>query len=172
MSLYTVRIDDREYKVDISGSRSTVNGKVVKTRIVPLNQSGLHMLQRGKKVLELFLNVQEGENDTFEMLMHGGHRIITRIDNRKRVEAMNRSGEKMPVSLAAPMHGLVVDVLVKAGDKVRKDQTLVVLESMKMQMQLRAPCPGTVSRVRVKSGQQIEKGAIMIEFGHQKKEQK
>lgn len=172
MSLYTVMIDDREYKVNISGGRSTVNGKVVKTRIVPLNQSGLHMLQRGKKVLELFLNVQEGENDTFEMLMRGGHRIITRIANQKRAESMDRTGDKTPLTLAAPMHGLVVDVLVKVGDKVDKDQTLAVLESMKMQMQLRAPCPGKVSRVRVKRGQQIEKGAVMIEFGHKDKEQK
>jgi biotin carboxyl carrier protein len=66
--------------------------------------------------------------------------------------------------LSAPMHGLVVDVPVHAGDTVEKGQTLVVLESMKMQMQLRSPRPGKVSKVAVQSGSQVEKGALLVQF--------
>ena len=161
MSLYTVTIEDRIYKVNISGDRSTVNGEEVKARMLPLNRNGLQVLRHGKQATEVFLSNQE--SDTYQMLMLGGRRIITQISSRvkkhlKGAEDCNAS------SLCAPMHGLVVDVPAHEGDTVEKGQTLVVLESMKMQMQLRSPRPGKISKVTVQPGSQVEKGALLVQF--------
>ncbi len=65
--------------------------------------------------------------------------------------------------VVAPMPGIVVNTLVKAGDYVEKDQVLVVLESMKMQMQLKAPFTGRVARVAAAIGAQVEKGAVLAQ---------
>jgi len=59
----------------------------------------------------------------------------------------------------------VVNVLVKAGEWVEKDQVLMVLESMKMQMPLRAPFTGQVIRICVNVGAQVEKGTMLAEVG-------
>jgi biotin carboxyl carrier protein len=161
MSLYTVTIEDRIYKVNISGGRCTVNGEEVDATMLPLNHNGLHVLHHGKQAYELFLSNQEA--DTYQMLMLGGRRIVTQITSRMKKHL--KAGEECTIgNLAAPMHGLVVDVPVHVGDTVEKGQTLVVLESMKMQMQLRSPRPGKVTRVAVQSGSQVEKGALLVQF--------
>jgi biotin carboxyl carrier protein len=161
MSLYTVTIENRIYKVSISGDHCTVNGEEVDARVLPLNHNGLQVLHHGKQAYEVFLSNQEA--GTYQMLMHGGKRIITQISSRmkKHIKAVEESKTGL---LTAPMHGLVVDVPVKEGDTVEKGQTLVVLESMKMQMQLRSPRPGKVARVTVQTGSQVEKGACLVQF--------
>jgi biotin carboxyl carrier protein len=161
MSLYTVTIEDRIYKVSISGDHCTVNGETVDARMMALNHNGLHVLHHGKQAYEVFLSNQEA--DTYQMLMLGGRRIVTQITSRLKKHL--KAGEECNTScLSAPMHGLVVDVPVHTGDTVEKGQTLVVLESMKMQMQLRSPRPGKVAKVAVQSGNQVEKGALLVQF--------
>lgn len=161
MSLYTVTIEDRIYNVNIAGNHCTVNGEEVDAKVMPLNRNGLHVLRRGKQAYEVFLSNQEA--DTYQMLMFGGRRIVSRITSR--VKKHLKAGEEGDTGcLSAPMHGLVVDVPVQEGDIVEKGQTLVVLESMKMQMQLRSPHPGKVTKVAVQHGSQVEKGALLVQF--------
>ncbi len=58
---------------------------------------------------------------------------------------------------------MVVDVLVKEGQRVNSGEPLVILESMKMQMQLRSPFSGQVSRVAVANQAQVEKGMLLVQ---------
>lgn len=55
-------------------------------------------------------------------------------------------------SVVAPMPCKVLRVEVSAGDQVKKDQELVVIESMKMETVIRSPQDGTVSRVVHRQG--------------------
>ncbi len=55
----------------------------------------------------------------------------------------------------------VIEVLVKAGDTVAKDQGLVTLESDKATMEVPAPFAGVVSEVRVKVGDEIGEGTVV-----------
>lgn len=50
-------------------------------------------------------------------------------------------------SVLAPMPCKILRVEVKASDRVRKDQVLVVIESMKMETVIRSPQDGVISRV-------------------------
>jgi biotin carboxyl carrier protein len=64
-------------------------------------------------------------------------------------------------NLLSPMPGLVLKVFVAAGDRVERNQVLVVLEAMKMQYEITAPRDGTVSEVDVQEGQQVD-GAVPL----------
>ena len=66
--------------------------------------------------------------------------------------------------LTAPMPGLVLKVLVRAGEKVRTHQTLIVLEAMKMEHNIDAPYDGTVKRVNCAEGGRVAEGAVLIEL--------
>lgn len=161
MSLYNVTIENREYQVNITGNRCTVNGEEVDARVLPLNRNGLHLLRYGKHAIELFLSTQDDE--TYQLVMFGGRRIVTRITNHMHKHLPAEVEEKR-LSLTAPMHGLVVAINVQVGDLVEKDQTLVTLESMKMQMHLRSPRQGRVKRINAQPGSQVEKGALLVQF--------
>jgi 3-methylcrotonyl-CoA carboxylase alpha subunit len=62
------------------------------------------------------------------------------------------------------MPGKVVQLLVKAGDKVKRGQALAVLEAMKMEHTLSAPADETVASVAVAAGDQVAEGTIVIRF--------
>jgi oxaloacetate decarboxylase alpha subunit/pyruvate carboxylase subunit B len=63
--------------------------------------------------------------------------------------------------LLAPMPGMIVKYEKKAGDAVRKGDTLVILEAMKMENALAAPCDGTVQGIKFASGDSVAKGAVL-----------
>jgi pyruvate carboxylase subunit B len=65
----------------------------------------------------------------------------------------------------APMPGLVLRVLVREGEPVRRGQPLLVLEAMKMENEIRAPAEGVVQRVHVQERQPVEKNALLVELG-------
>ena len=55
----------------------------------------------------------------------------------------------------------VIEVLVKAGDKVTKDQSLVTLESDKATMEVPAPFAGTIREMKLKVGDEVSEGAVI-----------
>jgi 3-methylcrotonyl-CoA carboxylase alpha subunit len=67
-------------------------------------------------------------------------------------------------SVRSPLPGKIIDLRVKAGDKVSKGQPLLVLEAMKMEHTLAAPADGTVKTVRYAVGEQVTEGAELVEF--------
>lgn len=64
--------------------------------------------------------------------------------------------------LKAPMPGTVISVAVKPGDKVEKNQVLLVLEAMKMENDIVAPQAGTVTSVSVKKGDSVNADDVML----------
>ncbi len=65
-------------------------------------------------------------------------------------------------SLAAPMPGKVIAVLVKKGAKVEKGAPLVILEAMKMEHTITAPRAGTVAEIRFSAGEQVDEGVDLL----------
>ena len=66
--------------------------------------------------------------------------------------------------LDCPMPGLVVDVRVKAGERVYRGQELIILESMKMESAVSAPNDGVIETVNVQPGDAVETGSALIHF--------
>ena len=56
----------------------------------------------------------------------------------------------------------VIEVLVKAGDKVEKEQSIVVLESDKATMDVPSSRSGVVKEVKVKVGDNLSEGSVVI----------
>ena len=66
--------------------------------------------------------------------------------------------------VVAPMHGLLLEVLVKPGDQVLKGQNLAVLEAMKMHYEIIAEVDGTVEEVTAVAGNQVAADDVLIEI--------
>ncbi len=67
-------------------------------------------------------------------------------------------------SMAAPMPGLILKILVKPGDVVSRGAPLVVLEAMKMEHQIVAPRDGTVAAVHCLEGELVQPGTDLVEL--------
>ena len=67
-------------------------------------------------------------------------------------------------SMAAPMPGLILKILVKPGDAVTRGAPLIVLEAMKMEHQIVAPTDGTVAAINCVEGELVQPGLDLVEL--------
>jgi len=58
----------------------------------------------------------------------------------------------------------VIEILVKPGDTVAKEQSLVTLESDKATMEIPSPGAGVVKEVRIKVGDKVSQGTLILEL--------
>ncbi len=65
-------------------------------------------------------------------------------------------------SLAAPMPGKVLQVLVQVGAQVAKGTPLVILEAMKMEHTIAAPHDGRIAEIHFKAGEQVNEGVELL----------
>ena len=70
-----------------------------------------------------------------------------------------------PGIIKADMQGTIMDTLTKKGKKVKKGDSLFVLEAMKMENVVTAPIGGVIKEFNIKKGQPVNKGDILIEIG-------
>lgn len=65
-------------------------------------------------------------------------------------------------TVAAPMPGIIVSIPVKAGDAVKRGQTVAVMEAMKMENSIAATRDGIVKEVHVAAGQEVNNGQALV----------
>ena len=65
-------------------------------------------------------------------------------------------------TLAAPMPGKILQVLVQAGAVVARGAPLVILEAMKMEHTIAAPHDGRVVEIHFKPGEQVNEGVELL----------
>ena len=63
--------------------------------------------------------------------------------------------------IEAPLPGTITEVKVNVGDKVKKGDTIVVLEAMKMQNNIEAENDGEITSVLVKQGDSVMEGTVL-----------
>ena len=56
----------------------------------------------------------------------------------------------------------VIEVLVKPGDQIRPDDSLITLESDKAAMEVPSPIAGTVKSIKLKPGDRVSKGSLIL----------
>ena len=67
--------------------------------------------------------------------------------------------------MSSPLPGTISKVLVKEGDIINKEDTLLILESMKMENNIVSEYKGKVVNVLIKEGQVVAQGAALVEIG-------
>jgi acetyl/propionyl-CoA carboxylase alpha subunit len=65
---------------------------------------------------------------------------------------------------SAPMPATVVKVLAEPGTRVRKGDTLIMLEAMKMELAVKAPRDGVVRAVKCQPGELVQPGVNLVEL--------
>ncbi|OLD57566.1 MAG: acetyl-CoA carboxylase biotin carboxyl carrier protein subunit [Acidobacteria bacterium 13_1_40CM_2_56_5] len=64
----------------------------------------------------------------------------------------------------SPMVGKILNIQVKAGDKVQEDDTIIVMEAMKMEIPVVASVTGTVKEIKVAPGDMVDSEQVLAEI--------
>lgn len=163
---YHVTIADRSYEVVVDGEEVLVDGVPHRARLGAVSGTPLrHLVVDGRSAT---LAVQPGESGWWTLVDRGEAVDVEVVDERTRhIRTLAGAGRTHDggAQVKAPMPGLVVRVLVEAGQEVEAGQGLVVLEAMKMENELKTPTAGRVETVGVRAGQAVERGALLAVVG-------
>jgi len=71
-------------------------------------------------------------------------------------------------ALTAPMPATVLKVNVAAGQQVKRNDVVMVLEAMKMELPIRAPRDGVVKAIGCETGELVQPGTTLLELEDEK----
>jgi acetyl-CoA/propionyl-CoA carboxylase biotin carboxyl carrier protein len=88
--------------------------------------------------------------------------VVAQPRRRRPVAASGSGGGGGNGTIAAPMQGTILKILVSEGDEVEAGQAVIVLEAMKMENHINAESAGTVREIRVGAGDTVGTGDVLI----------
>ena len=84
-----------------------------------------------------------------------------KIEHNSSLNEVSNSIENSEM-INAPMQGLIVDVKVETGQKVKAGDEVVILEAMKMENPIVAPKDGTILEIKVSKGSTVNTGDTLV----------
>ena len=139
------------YQIRRDGSFDLNEGSIAK--IFNWKESGIDIEIDGQR----FFSKVTKNNETVVVHMPWGDAVLEILPR-----FILPGNEAQTGGLIAPMPGKVVDLKVKVGSKVKKGDTLVILEAMKMEHQVKASEDGKVSKLLIRKDDQLENGALLM----------
>ncbi len=83
------------------------------------------------------------------------------LDTGERADGEVAAGDG---AILSPMPGKIVSVAAKAGAKLKKGDSILVLEAMKMEHTLTAPFDGKLTELNAKAGAQVSEGVLLAKL--------
>ena len=139
------------YKSNRDGSFEINKG--INAKIIEWNNSGIDIEIEDKR---FFSKVTRKDAN---LIVHGpwGDILFKIMPRFKSVSQEVQDG-----GLIAPMPGKVIDLKVKVGSKIKKGDTLVILEAMKMEHTVKATEDGVIDELFISNHDQVENGALLM----------
>lgn len=98
-------------------------------------------------------------NDSIHTLL-----IADLVDQTVEKMGMDKPPEIIMTNVKAPMPGLILDIMVEAGQTISAGDPLLILEAMKMENVIKAAGDGMVKEILLAKGATVEKNEIIIEM--------
>ncbi len=117
----------------------------------------LYKIRIGEKVYEV--EVEEVTEKDGNIETSADSKGKQKIDKNENPPLQGKTGKNEVIK--APMQGLIVDVKVKAGEKVKAGDEIIILEAMKMENPIVAPCDGVINEIKVTKGDKVNTDDVL-----------
>ncbi len=147
MKKYKLKIEGSEYDVEILKTEGNiaevdVNGKVYKVEI----DKDLRPVSKTPIIVRT-------------------QTVLSTESDKTVVKTASPTAPKGTGTIKSPLPGIVLNILVKPGDKVNYGDKLLLLEAMKMENTIESDKEGTIKAIKVAQGDSVLEGDILVEIG-------
>ena len=125
------------------------------------------ILQKGSQKFQCKILKKNNKDQSFVIKINGNIstiRIVKSVEKTIEKLGINKKSQQNINILKAPMPGLILKLMVKIGDQIKKGEALIILEAMKMENILSSPVDGIIKEIKVKPQQTVEKNNVLINF--------
>jgi biotin carboxyl carrier protein len=163
---YRLKILDEMVDVDVSHSDSDqtvqaiIEGKEYNIHYQNVMDRCFHLVMNGK-LTEVFVTTG---NQGKHVFVNGRSFFVQDVDKLLTRRARRKGPEEIPGEITPPMPSVVLRIMVKEGQRVKRGQGIVVVSAMKMQTTLAAPTDGTVKKIHTKIDAKVAPGDILVEI--------
>jgi pyruvate carboxylase len=131
------------------------------------NEEILIRLGNGQSILVKLLYVTDPNEDGIRSVFfkfNGTTRVIEVKDNNAVTDKVAHKKAEADKEIGAPLQGSLSSVVVKAGDNIKKNDPLFIIEAMKMESTVTAPFDGKVKQIHLQGGVMVEQDDLVVEF--------
>jgi biotin carboxyl carrier protein len=166
--MLTSSVNHKKYNIEFNDSSLTeglINGKPFKIDI-STNNYYFHLIREHKSYKIFVLKVDYKAKQV--MLKINSETVSVEISDELDLllnsMGINNKQTNKEDYLKAPMPGLINKIFVKKGDRVKKGDTLMVLEAMKMENNLKASHDAVIKEIPVNILKPVEKNEILAVY--------
>jgi biotin carboxyl carrier protein len=107
-----------------------------------------------------------GSDTEYNVYTRAAYRKVTIYNDEAILHESLKKGGSLGAAneLNSGMPGKIVKVMVKAGDLVKANQPILIMEAMKMENEMRSSHDTKVKEVLVKPGDSVESGQKLVLF--------
>ena len=125
-------------------------------------------VMEGKTLITKLLEIGRLDSEGYRTLVfevNGNRRELRVFDKQsgkqEKIEYIPMADPDNLGEIAAIIPGTISKILIKKGDKVEENQTLMIIEAMKMETNIVAKKSGEVQEILIKEGQQVKVGQLL-----------
>lgn len=164
--MYQVSINHSEYEVNKEKNTFSVNNKVIDWDIIPIGNDRYHIIYNHQSYTAELIDISADKKEVSLKINYDIFNIVVKdkFDQLLEKLGMTDFSSSKVNEIKAPMPGLILSIHIKEGDKVKKGDSIMILEAMKMENVLKSPGEGIVKSIIVKKGDSVDKNAILVQF--------
>jgi 3-methylcrotonyl-CoA carboxylase alpha subunit len=155
MSEKSVTIGDQQFEVALERDGSRLRSGEHEIELIEVRDGEIELLTGGEQHVVPY----SVDGTSISFAFRGEIWFADVAERGSRARARHRDQ-----TTTAPMPGVVLKILVQAGDTVAKGAPLLILEAMKMEHPVIAPRAGSIARINCTEGELVQPGVELVTF--------
>jgi biotin carboxyl carrier protein len=164
--MLNIKVNNQQFQYNLHSGEATLDGKAVNADTIKLGPKKYHLIINHQSYTIELLEKSDDQK-TMSILVNGVKQEVSikdKYDHLLSELGMDKMLSTKANIVKAPMPGLVLRIIAKEGDQVKKGDAILVLEAMKMENVIKADGEGIIKKICVSEKQAVEKNTVLVEL--------